>query len=120
VGLFGQLDWSPGALGTGTQIKLIKTRNALCRPGAVARIESSADLGSRFTMTRLAAFGIVGWGSKKRIGSFFLTIEQDGAIVFFQEVQHHRKRDEAGLRKRVAQFNMDAEKQPSRPHESTP
>ena len=71
-------------------------------------------------MTRLAAFGIVGLGSKKRTGSFFLTIERDGAIVFFQEMRHHRKRDEAGLRKWVAEFNMDAGKHPSRPHESTP
>lgn len=46
--------------------------------GAVARVESAADVRRRVTATRVLAVGVFALAAKKQVGHVFLTVEGDG------------------------------------------
>jgi len=69
--------------------------------GAVARVESAADIRRRRTATRLLISPIIGLLTKKQVGHVFLTVEGDG-FEFMVEVAAKK---EADARKFAAKIN---------------
>jgi len=52
--------------------------------GAVARVETSGDIGKRVTATRLLAVGIFAFAAKKKTGRVYLTVEGDGFDIMVE------------------------------------
>ena len=69
--------------------------------GAVARVESGADVERRVTATRLLAIGIFAFAAKKQKGSIYLTVEHPT----YQFVVEIPVKKEAQARKFAAGIN---------------
>lgn len=70
--------------------------------GAVARVESAADVRRRVTATRLITLSpIIAFAAKKQVGHVFLTVEGDG----FEFVVEIPVKKEADARKFASKIN---------------
>jgi hypothetical protein len=74
----------------------------LIERGATCRFETSADLGSRITATRLAVLGVFALAARKRTGHFCLTFELNGAPVKLASIPPKHEHD---ARLWAARFN---------------
>ena len=72
--------------------------------GATARVEQSANAGSRITATRLVAIGVFALAAKKKTGCLYLTVEGDG-YAFSVEIPLKK---ESEARKFAAKINATA------------
>jgi hypothetical protein len=69
--------------------------------GAVARVESGADVRSRMTATRILAIGVFALAAKKQVGHVYLSVEGNG-YEFVVEVPVKKESD---ARKFAAKIN---------------
>ena len=74
--------------------------------GAIARVETSGDIGSRVTATRLLAIGIFALAAKKKSGHVYLTVEGDG----FDIMVEIKAKKESDARQFATKINNAAKK----------
>jgi len=87
-----------------TKTTITHGRDGGSAKGAVARVEQSANAGSRITATRIVALGVFALAAKKKTGCLYLTVEGDG-YAFSVEIPLKK---ESEARKFAAKVNAAA------------